>query len=91
MRKNYDFSTCDPESIREAPQESKLTIRFGRRDHQLLPGPLAREMALPYQTLMNMYLRDCAETRKRPHWGPNPFSGGLSQRSGRASPAAYRA
>jgi hypothetical protein len=31
-------------------------------------SPLSREMPLPYQTLMNMYLRDCAETGKRPHW-----------------------
>jgi len=29
---------------------------------------LSREMSLPYQTLMNMYLRDCAESRMRPHW-----------------------
>jgi hypothetical protein len=25
-------------------------------------------MSLPYQTLMNMYLRDCAASRMRPHW-----------------------
>ena len=66
MRKNYDFSTAarNPYARRLKRQ---LTIRLDEETIEYFQG-LSREMSLPYQTLMNMYLRDCAETRKRPHW-----------------------
>jgi len=70
MRKNYDFSTAvrNPYAKRLKRQ---LTIRLDEETINYFQG-LAREMSLPYQTLMNMYLRDCAETRKRPHWAEPP-------------------
>jgi hypothetical protein len=66
MRKNYDFSAAvrNPYAKRLKKQ---LTIRLDQETISYFQG-LSREMSLPYQTLMNMYLRDCAETRKRPHW-----------------------
>jgi len=66
MKKNYDFSTAvrNPYAKRLKRQ---LTIRLDEETIDYFQG-LSREMSLPYQTLMNMYLRDCAETRKRPHW-----------------------
>ncbi|HEY2901269.1 MAG TPA: BrnA antitoxin family protein [Polyangia bacterium] len=66
MRKNYDFSKAvrNPYAKRLKKQ---LTIRLDEDTISYFQG-LSREMSLPYQTLMNMYLRDCAETRKRPHW-----------------------
>ena len=66
MRKNYDFSAAvrNPYAKRLKRQ---LTIRLDEQTIDYFQG-LSREMSLPYQTLMNMYLRDCAETRKRPHW-----------------------
>ena len=66
MRKKYDFSTAvkNPYAKRLKKQ---LTIRLDEETISHFQR-LSREMALPYQTLMNMYLRDCAETRKRPHW-----------------------
>jgi antitoxin component of RelBE/YafQ-DinJ toxin-antitoxin module len=66
MRKNYDFSTAirNPYAKRLKRQ---LTIRLDEETISYFQG-LSREMSLPYQTLINMYLRDCAETRKRPHW-----------------------
>ncbi len=66
MRKNYDFSTAVRNPYARRPKR-QLTIRL---DEQTIDyfQELSREMSLPYQTLMNMYLRDCAETRKRPHW-----------------------
>jgi len=30
---------------------------------------LAVEMGVPYQTLINLYLRDCAASRRRLRWG----------------------
>ena len=71
MKKNYDFSNAvrNPYAKRLKRQ---LTIRLDEETIDYFQG-LSREMSLPYQTLMNMYLRDCAETRKRPHWsGPSP-------------------
>jgi hypothetical protein len=66
MRKNYDFSKAirNPYTKRLKKQ---LTIRLDEETISYFQG-LSQEMSLPYQTLMNMYLRDCAETRKRPHW-----------------------
>ncbi len=70
MRKNYDFSAAvrNPYAKRLKRQ---LTIRLDEETIDYFQR-LSREMSLPYQTLMNMYLRDCAETRKRPHWAASP-------------------
>ena len=72
MRKTYDFSTAvrNPYAKRLKKQ---LTIRLDEETISYFQA-LSREMSLPYQTLMNMYLRDCAETRKRPHWAESPRS-----------------
>lgn len=72
MRKNYDFSAAvrNPYAKRLKRQ---LTIRLDEETISYFQR-LSREMSLPYQTLMNMYLRDCAETRKRPHWAEPPPS-----------------
>ncbi len=66
MKKNYDFSGAvrNPYAKRLKRQ---LTIRLDEQTISYFQD-LSQEMSLPYQTLMNMYLRDCAETRKRPHW-----------------------
>jgi antitoxin component of RelBE/YafQ-DinJ toxin-antitoxin module len=66
MRKSYDFSSAvrNPYAKRLKRQ---LTIRLDEETIRYFQE-LSREMSLPYQTLMNMYLRDCAETQKRPHW-----------------------
>jgi hypothetical protein len=70
MRKTYDFSSAvrNPYAKRLKRQ---LTIRLDEETISYFQG-LSREMSLPYQTLINMYLRDCAETGRRPRWsGPS--------------------
>lgn len=66
MRNNYDFS----KGIRN-PYAKKLkrqlTIRLDNETIAYFQG-LSDELAIPYQTLINMYLRECAETQKRPQW-----------------------
>lgn len=81
MRNHYDFSkgARNPYAKRLKRQ---LTIRLDTDTIRYFQD-LARELAIPYQTLMNMYLRDCAETARRPHW--------LASRRGRANPALQRA
>ena len=66
MRKNYDFSNAvrNPYAKRLKKQ---LTIRLDTQTIDYFQG-LSRELSLPYQTLMNMYLRDCAATQRRPEW-----------------------
>ena len=78
MRKNYDFSKAvrNPYAKRLKRQ---LTIRLDEQTIDYFQA-LSREMSLPYQTLMNMYLRDCAETRKRPHWAAPQPSGRANQK-----------
>ena len=66
MKKTYDFSRAvkNPYAKRLKKQ---LTIRLDTETIDYFQA-LAKELAIPYQTLMNMYLRDCAATQKRPHW-----------------------
>ena len=69
MKKHYDFSKAirNPYAKRLKKQ---LTIRLDAETLAYFQD-LSRELSLPYQTLMNMYLRECAAERRRPHWtGP---------------------
>lgn len=63
MRKEYDFSKG-----RRNPYASRLkrqvTIRLDRRTIEYFKA-LSRECGIPYQTLINLYLRDCAASGKR--------------------------
>lgn len=64
MRDRYDFSKGkrNPYAKRLKKQ---ITIRL---DEQTLDyfKELAEETEIPYQTLINLYLGECARTRKRP-------------------------
>jgi predicted DNA binding CopG/RHH family protein len=63
MRDNYDFSKG-----RKNPYAKKLkksvTIRLDEETVDYF-RKLALETDIPYQTLINMYLRDCAASKKR--------------------------
>lgn len=63
MRKEYDFSKAQ-----KNPYASKLkrqvTIRVDEGTISYFKD-LAQDLGIPYQTLINMYLRDCAATRKK--------------------------
>ena len=63
MRKHYDFSRAkrNPYAKRLKKQ---VTIRLEEGTLAYFKE-LASETAIPYQTLINMYLRDCAARRKR--------------------------
>lgn len=63
MRKEYDFSKSrrNPYARRLKRQ---LTIRLD--DHTIKYfKSLSKECGIPYQTLINLYLRDCAASGKR--------------------------
>lgn len=73
MRDNYDFSKG-----RKNPYAKKLkkpvTIRLDEETVDYFRR-LALETEIPYQTLINMYLRDCAANKKRLKiaWKPQPL------------------
>ena len=63
MRKEYDFSKG-----RRNPYARRLkrqvTIRLDEHTIQYFKE-ISQECGIPYQTLINLYLRNCAASRKR--------------------------
>lgn len=67
MRKQYDFkrSRSNPYARRLKRQ---VTIRLDPETIDYFKA-LGKETGMPYQTLINLYLRDCAKSRRRLKWG----------------------
>jgi uncharacterized protein (DUF4415 family) len=63
MKREYDFSKGrrNPHAARLKRQ---ITIRLDEQTIQYFRD-LAEELEIPYQTLINLYLRDCAATQRR--------------------------
>ena len=63
MRKNYDFSKAkrNPYARRLKQQ---VTLRLDQSTVVYFKQ-LAEDIGIPYQTLINLYLRECAATGKR--------------------------
>ncbi len=70
MRKEYDFSRSEknPYAKRLKP---KITLRVDATAVAYFKT-LAAELGMPYQNLINLYLRDCAIEKRRPviQWPP---------------------
>lgn len=70
MKKNYDFSKAvkNPYAKRLKRQ---LTLQLDAETITYFQD-MAKDLAIPYQTLINMYLRECADSGKRLrlHWKP---------------------
>lgn len=71
MRKQYDFSKAkrNPYAKRLKRQ---ITIRLDQPTIDYFKD-LAAEVGVPYQTLINLYLRDCATTERKlsMRWRPS--------------------
>jgi predicted DNA binding CopG/RHH family protein len=63
MRKHYDFSKAKPNPYAKLLKRP-VTIRLDAGTVEYFKQ-LAADADLPYQTLINLYLRDCAATRRR--------------------------
>ncbi len=63
MRKQYDFGGAakNPYAKRLKKQ---VTIRIDETTIEYFKD-LSEELGIPYQTLINLYLRECAATKKR--------------------------
>ena len=64
MRKKYNFSKGRRNPYAKQLKK-QLTIRLDE-DTLTYFRDLAGETGIPYQTLINLYLRECAVTKKRP-------------------------
>jgi predicted DNA binding CopG/RHH family protein len=62
MRKEYDFSNARP-NPRARRLKRSMTIRIDNSTVEYFKA-MAEETGLPYQTLINMYLTDCAVTQR---------------------------
>jgi predicted DNA binding CopG/RHH family protein len=71
MRKEYDFSKGKRNPYAKQLKQS-VTMRVDRTTLEYFKA-LAAELDVPYQTLINLYLRDCALTGRRPAmtWRPS--------------------
>ena len=63
MRKEYDFSHARPNPYAKRLKRS-VTIRLDEATIGYFKV-LAEQTAIPYQTLINLYLRDCAAHQKK--------------------------
>jgi uncharacterized protein (DUF4415 family) len=77
MRKHYDFSagTKNPYAKRLKQQ---VTIRL-ERDVVRYFKALAAETGIPYQNLINLYLRECASESRRPSLRWRPAAAGAAR------------
>ena len=63
MKKEYDFSQAKRNPY-SGQLKKTITIRIDE-DSITYFKDIADETGLPYQVLMNMYLKDCAENKRK--------------------------
>ena len=63
VRKRYDFSKSIPNPYLRKPKR-QITIRLDTDTVQYFKS-LSEQCGIPYQNLINLYLRDCAAEKKQ--------------------------
>ncbi|MDY6918879.1 MAG: BrnA antitoxin family protein [Pseudomonadota bacterium] len=68
MRKHYDFSNSKPNPYAQKLKK-QITIRLDE-DTIAYFKAMAEDKGIPYQSLINLYLRDCAQEHRdlKMHW-----------------------
>lgn len=64
MRSRYDFAKARPNPYAKELKRP-VTIRLDAPTIEYFKA-MAADSGIPYQTLINLYLRDCAASRRRP-------------------------
>ena len=64
MRDSYDFSKGISNPYIEKMGKQQVTIRLDEGVVQYFKD-MSEEVGIPYQTIINLYLRECAGTGKR--------------------------
>ncbi len=62
MRKHYDFSNSVPNPYAQKLKK-QITIRIDKDTIAYFKG-MADDKGIPYQSLINLYLRDCAQNHR---------------------------
>jgi uncharacterized protein (DUF4415 family) len=62
MRNNYDFSKSEPNPYAQKLKK-QITIRLDEDTVEYFKA-MAEKKGIPYQSLINLYLRDCAQEHK---------------------------
>lgn len=88
MRREYDFSKAKPNPY-AARLKRPVTIRMDESTIRYFKL-LAKELELPYQSLINLYLRDCVVSERVPamDWKPQGLK---TKPSGRRASATKNA
>ena len=63
MRKEYDFS-AERKNPYASPLKKQITIRLDEESIGYFKS-ISEEVGIPYQSLINLYLRDCAASRRK--------------------------
>ena len=63
MRKEYDFSTARKNPY-AAQLKKQITIRLDEDSIRYFKS-ISEDVGVPYQSLINLYLRDCAASRRK--------------------------
>ena len=63
MRKSYDFSKSIKNPYLKKPKK-QLTIRLDEDTIDYFRS-LSEDSGIPYQSLINLYLRECASSKKK--------------------------
>jgi uncharacterized protein (DUF4415 family) len=63
MRKDYDFSKSKKNPY-ATQLKKQITIRLDEEAIAYFKG-ISDEVGIPYQSLINLYLRDCAMTQRK--------------------------
>jgi predicted DNA binding CopG/RHH family protein len=63
MRKEYDFSAAT-KNPNAAQLKKQITIRLDEESVNYFKK-ISEEVGMPYQSLINLYLRDCAATQRK--------------------------
>lgn len=63
MRKEYDFSTARKNPY-AGQLKKQITIRLDEESITYFKT-ISEDVGIPYQSLINLYLRDCAASRRK--------------------------
>ena len=63
MRKEYDFSAARKNPY-AARRKKQITIRLDEESIRYFKS-ISEDVGIPYQSLINLYLRDCAASQRK--------------------------
>ena len=66
MRKEYDFS-AGRKNPYVAQLKKQITIRLDEESITYFKS-ISEDVGIPYQSLINLYLRDCAASQRKLNW-----------------------